>query len=222
MDVNCFDISELTEESYTLLKKMVSKERRERAEQFRFTLDSYRCVCAEILLKYSLAEVFNREVEIDLVYNAYGKPMMRNLNRFYFNISHAGDWVVLAYGENEVGVDIEKIQLERKNIIEYVMSKEEKDYIYSAVGSECNKRFTEIWGLKESYVKYLGTGLSTPMNSFSVNMADNSILDESRVLERCIFLKSFLYEKKYYLSICSEEQNVTIKKITLKNLLKSN
>ncbi len=41
-------------------------------------------------------------------FNRYGKPFLLNSN-IHFNLSHSGDYIVLAVDENEIGVDIEKI-----------------------------------------------------------------------------------------------------------------
>ena len=219
MVINCININEITCKEYEFFKIRVSKERKKRAERFQFAHDAYRCVLAEALLKYSLFEAFGKAVEIDLVYNEYGKPRMRSIENFFFNTSHSGDWVVVAYGKKEVGVDIEKIRFKEMPIIDCILKKEEKEYIYSATGEECKKRFVQIWGIKESYIKYLGTGLSTGMNTFSVNIPAKGLVDDSRVLSNSIYIKSILFEKEYYLSVCSEEDEVTIRQVKQEDLL---
>lgn len=219
MIINCTSIKEISFKEYEFFKIRVSKERRKRAERFQFAHDAYRCVFTEALLKYSLFETFGKAVQIDLVYNEYGKPRMRNIENF-FNISHSGDWVVVAYGKKEVGVDIEKIRFKEMPIIDCILKKEEKEYIYSATDEECKKRFVQIWGIKESYIKYLGTGLSTRMNTFSVNIPTKSFVDDSRVLTNSIYIKSILFEKEYYLSVCSEEDEVTIRQVKQEDILK--
>lgn len=128
---------------------------------------------------------------------------------------------MLAYGKKEVGVDIEKIQFKEMPIIDCILKKEEKEYINSESEEECNKRFIQIWGIKESYIKYLGTGLSTAMNSFSVNISTKSIVDNNRVLSNKIYIKSILFETDYYLSVCSEEDEVKIKRVKLKDIIKT-
>lgn len=127
---------------------------------------------------------------------------------------------MVAYGKKEVGVDIEKIRFKEMPIIDCILKKEEKEYIYSAAGEECKKRFVQIWGIKESYIKYLGTGLSTGMNTFSVNIPTKGLVDDSRVLSNSIYIKSILFEKEYYLSVCSEEDEVTIRQVKQEDILK--
>lgn len=215
--VNCINIGNISSDEYRYFKNIISKERNNKANRFRFIKDAYRCVFAEVLLSYCLYETFNEKIKIDLKYNKYGKPMMKNLSNFSFNISHSGDWVVVAYGKNEVGVDIEKIQSTESPILDCILNEEEKKYVYSD-NEKRNSRFIEIWGAKESYIKYLGTGLSTEMNSFSVNIPECSIIDNNRRFNNKIFVKSFLYDKDYYLTICSEEKYIEIKEVTLKEI----
>ena len=42
--------------------------------------------------------------------NENGKPTVQGHPAFYFNLSHAGDYVVLAHGDVPLGVDIEQIR----------------------------------------------------------------------------------------------------------------
>lgn len=217
MTINCMNIKNISSDEYHYFMNIVSQERSNKANHFRFMKDAYRCVFAEILLSYCLYETFNEKVSIDLKYNKYGKPIMRNLSNFSFNISHSGDWVVVAYGKSEVGVDIEKIQSNESPILDSILSEEETKYVYSDEEKR-NSRFIEIWGAKESYIKYLGTGLSTAMNSFSVNIPECTIIDNNRTFNNKIHVESILYDKDYYLTICSEEKNIVIREVTLKDI----
>ncbi len=92
MIVNCINIGKISSEKYEFFKNRISEERRKRAERFQSANDAYRCVFAEILLKYSLYEVFCKDIEIDLVCNKYGKPRMRNIEDFFliFHIQEIG------------------------------------------------------------------------------------------------------------------------------------
>ncbi len=88
----------------------------------------------------------------EIIYNEYGKPYLKS-NKVYFNISHSFDYIVLVISSKEIGVDIEKIRM-RRNVIDKVYTEDEKKLINNA------DDFTLMWVKKESYVKYLGKGLS--------------------------------------------------------------
>lgn len=74
-----------------------------------------------------------------ITYNKYGKPYLKN---FYFNISHSGRWVVLACANEDVGIDIEKIQEEI--VVESFFSEEERRYINEVNDGEKRERFTQV------------------------------------------------------------------------------
>lgn len=217
--VNCLNISGINNSNYKLLRNAISEDRRRRADRFHFILDSYRCVCSELLLQYSLYQRLGRYVEINLAYNEFAKPYMKYISEFSYNISHSGDWVVIAYGKTPVGVDIEKIQMGNERIADKVFTIEEKNYMNSATDYDKCKKFTQIWTLKESYIKYLGTGLSTRMDSFSVNVLDGVIKDQNGKIHDDLFIKSSLYDIDYYLAVCGLEKNVIVNEIMLEDLI---
>lgn len=75
---------------YEYLKQFVSKECRKRADKFYFVEDAKRTVGAELLVRYYLRlnyNTSNRKIEME--YNQYGKPYIKNSNDLYFNISHS-------------------------------------------------------------------------------------------------------------------------------------
>ena len=116
---------------------------------------------------------------------AHGKPYFKGSN-IYFNISHTEALQAVAIGKSEVGVDIEKIRDVNLQVASR-FSNEEYDYVMEA---ESSNRFFEIWTKKEAYLKYLGTGISGGLKSFSV-------------LDLPIKIMTFKKDD-YIISICSE------------------
>lgn len=115
----------------------------------------------------------------DIFYNEYGKPFLKD-NKMYFNISHCQEYTVIVVADKEVGVDIQKITY-RKKIINRIFTPEEKNYLKTA------KDFTKMWVKKESYVKYLGKGLSYGLKNVNTLKLNN------------IRIKKY---KNYYIAIC--------------------
>lgn len=90
-----------------------------------------------------------------------------------FNVSHSGDWVVLAFGRNrQVGVDVEKIRrdLDVLKISGRYFTVEETALIEAA--DDPYRAFFHHWARKEAYVKAVGSGLFRELSSFSVPDAD--------------------------------------------------
>lgn len=157
-----------------------------KAYRFKQSDDQKRSILSSYLLKYALK--VNNICETNIIYNEYGKPYLKG-NDFYFNISHSGKYVVCALSKKEVGVDIERIRPTHDLVLKNCFTKEEQDYVTD------DASFTKLWTLKESYIKYLGTGLKTKLNSFSV-ISGNLI----KQIDNLVFT-SMLVED-YQLSIC--------------------
>ena len=77
---------------------------------------------------------------------------------------------MVCFCDEPVGVDIEKIRDVNLKIKDRFFCTAEKENI------KTNEDFFRIWTAKESYIKYLGTGLHTPLNSFDTGSLDVNFL----------------------------------------------
>lgn len=97
-----------------------------------------------------------------------------------FNISHSGDWLVVAVYQGqsglsggkssyiELGVDIERNR-DSTNIypiLNHYFTQSETDELLSLPESCQRQRFFDLWALKESYIKAKGLGLALSLKSF--------------------------------------------------------
>ena len=89
------------------LLELVSPKRREKVIRYRMPDDRKRSLGAGIILREILRE--NGLNESDLRYSENEKPVADSV---FFNVSHAGDYVVGVSSDCEVGCDIEKIRKE--------------------------------------------------------------------------------------------------------------
>lgn len=164
INIICTDLSGADRQVYEALYHRASFLRRDRADRYRREEDALRCLAAGALLRYALGTDKFTE---DKMPN--GKPFIREKPDFHFNLSHAGCWVVLAFGDSPVGVDVERIRPETDiaSISRRFFAEEEQRYILEDP-DQSRSRFFEIWTVKESYIKFLGTGLKTDLTAFSV------------------------------------------------------
>ena len=217
--VNCLNIAEIDSDIYSLLRDSASQERRTRADKFYHLDDSKRCICSEHLLRHSLFESTGHCGAIDIRLNQYGKPYVQSVDGFFYNISHCGLWVILGYGETEIGVDVERIREDNSGIAERFFTPSERTYIDIPDEAERGRRFMQLWTLKESYIKYLGTGLSTGLNTFSINVPDGTVTDYNGKYTKDLRLKSMLFDNDYYLSSCSTDNDIIVRTKGLSELL---
>lgn len=153
----------------------ISKKRKEKIQSFRFEDDKLRSLLAEILVYYGLTkDFFLLKKDIQIVSTSYGKPYLKNINNIYFNISHSGDYVICAISDHLVGIDIEKIGTKHEKLIK-VLHKREIAYLNEIPYKFRRQVFYNLWSLKESYVKYLGFGLSFSLAKFYFKKEYNTL-----------------------------------------------
>ena len=202
--VICCDIGHMDEDEYRRLFDASPAERQERARRYVRQEDKVRCVTAHALVRYAVEKALNLS-EFTVERDEWGKPHIQGREDFHFNLSHSGSWVVIAYGESPVGVDVERIRMDsgKENIARRHFTREEQEYVFSA-GEENGERFFEIWTAKESYLKYLGTGLRRSLNSFSV------VTDGTGLGVR--FTGRRLGDS--YLTVCTRQEDITFTQLT--------
>lgn len=113
-------------------------------------------ILSQILLTKLLNDKYSLNYKnLEIKYNKYNKPFIDNI---YFNISHSNEYAVVVTSNNKIGVDIEYIRKVDLNIINYFCTDLEKTYILTS--EDKYKSLFEIFCLKESYFKMLGTGIT--------------------------------------------------------------
>jgi len=105
-----------------------------------------------------------------------GKPQLREpATQWQFNLSHAGDWAVLALtNAGAIGVDVE-VHERRNNlagIARRFYTAQENIALQPLSENEWNQRFFELWTLKEAYVKALGRGIATALAGTDIEYID--------------------------------------------------
>ena len=178
---------------------LVSPERREKVIRYRMPDDRKRSLGAGIILRRILQE--NGLTESDLRYSENEKPVADSV---FFNVSHAGDYVVGVSSDCEVGCDIEKIRKAPMEIAQRHFLVTEAAYIQTA--PDRDKAFFTLWTLKESYMKMTGKGMSLPLDSFEiVRTTDGFALGKSP--EKPCFFKTMEFDG-YMFSVSNEKDFV--------------
>jgi len=148
--------------------------------------------------------------ETEITYGNDGKPYIQN-NPFFFNISHSDGIVAVAFDNDEVGMDIEKIKDVDQDIAGILYSDIEKEK-YSTLLTE-SKTFYKAWVMKESYTKMLGKGLYIEFKDLTLNLEeDNSTINEYNI-------NSYIIDD-YFLAITTKKSEINIEKIELDELLR--
>ncbi len=134
--------------------------RRERFMRYRQDSDKRRCLGAGLLLGYLLGK------DADLISAApYGKLFLPE-SKISFNLSHSGDYVVLAADEFAVGVDIEYMGVVPEKVAQRCFTLEERNWM--CCQKDVTEAFYRLWTGKESIMKATGLGFSMPPHTFSI------------------------------------------------------
>ena len=131
-----------------------------RAERYRHIKDKNRFIICRGILKYLLAKERHSDIsEIQFENNINHKPYLSIDKSLFFNVSHAGNYALIAIGHYELGVDVEFIDtnFHYNEILSNVFNEEEIDQINTAENSRY--QFYKFWTRKESIVKAIGKGI---------------------------------------------------------------
>ena len=149
---------------------LLNKSEKELAGRFHFDSDRLRFSTGRQALRMLASKYLSvRTEDILLSAEKNKKPFIVSpSNQLHFNISHSGNWVIIAFGEVELGIDIEQIQInfsfidllpEHFSIPEQAFVEEAHDPAFA---------FYFLWTRKESLTKAWGTGLRQNLKAISV------------------------------------------------------
>lgn len=184
--------------------KLISNEKLDKINKYKFREDYLRSLYGDILVRSEIMKqlkVPNSCIKFKL--NEYGKPSIEGYDNLFFNISHSEDWVICAISNEEVGVDIEKIDKAPIEVAEHYFDSREYKLIKSKAPEEIDEFFYKLWTLKESYIKWIGKGLSVQLDSFNVveDLNGYFYIESNKDLK----LSQYKFHKNYIISLCSRE-----------------
>lgn len=191
--------------TFNNLVDMVSVEKKKKIASYINKEDAYRTLLGDVMIRSVICKRYKiSNQKIRYSYNIYGKPDWIEDKDFYFNISHSGNWIVCIVGNVPVGTDIEQIRPIQLELISQLFSMEEVMDLNSKTIIERINYFYDLWTLKESYVKAIGTGLSTSLNSFTISKrGEGNIIFNQDNVNSTYFFKQYNIDSDYKLSICA-------------------
>ena len=141
--------------------------RRRKCDSCRFMPDRCRSVAAWLLLRQMLVERGLDADALPVVENEFGKPAFASSIGLCFSLSHAGDRVMVAVSDAEVGCDVERIVPIDDGLMRMSLVDAERTHLAALPGEARDRAFIRLWVRKESYVKAIGRGLDIAFSTFS-------------------------------------------------------
>jgi 4'-phosphopantetheinyl transferase len=138
-----------------------------------------RFVVSRGLRRAVLAECTGREAgDLEFYEDGESKPRLVDGEGWDFNLSHAGDYVVVVAGRTAVGVDLEKIREVREMtalVRRYFHADEVKAWEKLEEGQK-EEGFFVLWSAREAAMKCAGLGLA---KGLAVTRVDPAILSQT-------------------------------------------
>lgn len=117
-------------------------------------------------------------------------------------------WACVLSKSGEVGIDIEERNRSVRKNTAKMLHPLEQEYLslFVAESREWTEEFLNIWTRKESYIKFLGTGLSEGLSSFSVVNEENEyalVIKDKK--ENTLFIENVFVKSNLIASVCAIE-----------------
>lgn len=146
-----------------------------------------------------------------IVKGEHGKPYVEGVENVFFNLSHSGDFIVCAISDREIGIDIERIGKVRMAVARRFYHPGEVSVLESLSGDSQIDLFFRYWSVKESFLKYTGSGLSSPLSGFQVCFQNGEIWLEKKHSRIPVYIRECHIDEAYRCFVCSESpEAVTI------------
>ena len=182
------------EEALSAYADFISPARMKKITRLAHLSDKKLSLCAELALCFALKSFSLPFSPPQYFYNLLGKPQL-TYEKLSINISHSGSLAVCAASELPIGVDV----LENDA---HSAGRAYRKIVSSADTPPATIReLLALWTKKESYVKLIGSGLRTPMTSFSVT--DDRVTSKIGCAPAHI---TFTEIKDYFISLASYEK----------------
>ncbi len=171
-----FNVDDFSKE-IEIYRRLLSLEEISRSKKFKFEKDRTLNIMARSALR-TLSSLYlgHTASAIEFKYGTYGKPDYNFPTDLKFNVSHSGKLVVLAFvKDSEIGIDVEKIKTDFDvlNLAENFFSTTEVKMLHDVQQDDVYQAFYHCWTRKEAFIKAEGSGLSFPLDAFSVSMDEN-------------------------------------------------
>ncbi len=135
-------------------------------------------------------------IETDLKKTELGKLYIEN-SPIKFNLSHSDNVIAIAFCENELGFDVEKL----------------RDLSYSKLSQRCfgttpqnAEEFFELWTKAESFVKFKAKSILAELKDIEIE--DNAITYKGE--KQSLFVKTGRIDDFIYTAICEQYKEITV------------
>ena len=220
---NAFEKYENNADEFAKILSLLCKERAKKVNCMKQPKDKVRAAAAGILLQSGLYEYLSRNAgrydakcdekstdpdgifsedmlfragkmqDLKIDYARNEKPYLPQYPGVHFNISHSGDYVVVAISCHPVGIDIQQRRELSDALMEKYFTEKERNSGYEPF---------ELFSGKESYIKFTGEGMSRSFCDFAVNFKTRTVRSQNETVAHVRIKR--LQDGEYALCICDK------------------
>lgn len=182
---------------------IIPKKQKIEIQTYKFENDKFKRLLARSFLYHYLRDCYNIS-NFDLEYGIYKKPMLKGNYNIDFSISYSNNYILVGISDKyQLGVDIEHIDssINHSDLKNIIMHDEEIKY-YSSLESHEEQLhfFFDVFNIKESIIKCLGTGLYYDVQK--INILDINIFLDYEIGNLSTNLILNRLTPKYKISVC--------------------
>lgn len=114
---------------------------------------------------------------VEIVYGPLGRPHLKHGDGLNFNVSHSGDWVVVAVAmARKLGIDIESVRqrLPSDRLIARICSPREQLVLAALSNAERTAAFFRMWTRKEAIMKATGGSIFHAPSNIDVSLGESA------------------------------------------------
>lgn len=150
------------------LYEILNPEEKSKSALFYHETDKYKFIIGKAMLRMLLGDYLNKNPEtLDFTLGVNMKPVLKMDNdiSMHFNLSHSGEYILIAVSDSPVGIDIERYEtdLNINEVIEIAFSAKEIRYLKRQTNPD--KTFFKLWTRKEALLKATSKGLNDDIRS---------------------------------------------------------
>lgn len=169
---------------YERLNATLAKDELARADRFLLPEIRKRFVVCRGRTRTLLAQLTGQSAaEIQFEYEQWGKPRLRTgrTSPLQFNVSHSGDWALLAVAASPVGIDLEvqQARFRYRSIASQVISPQEQAAWNAVPARDRDAAMMRLWVCKEALLKAMGLGIAEGLQQIAFPLP----IPESQVFE---------------------------------------
>lgn len=158
----------------------VSEDTFRTAMSYRNAKSRFTRLTGELMINYLLRRYYHlNRTDFKIMRQEHGKPCLTGVENIYYNISHSGDYIVCALADTEVGIDIEKNAVARLAVARRFFHPQELGQLEKLEETGRNDLFFTYWSVKESFLKYTGSGLTRSLSSFYADVPEGFAIYEA-------------------------------------------